>query len=66
MVVVVFVHMHCPVKKVSRVLKKKKTENLPGAQDMSSRAPWVVVGCYGSDGGGSGDGHCGCCTCSPV
>ena len=33
---------------------------------MSSRAPWVVVGCYGSDGGGSGHGRCGHHMYSPI
>ena len=33
---------------------------------MSSRASWVVVGCYGSDGGGSGHGCCGHHMYSPI
>ena len=41
------------------IKKKQKTKNLSGAQDVSSQAPCVVVGCYGSDGGGSGHGRCG-------
>ena len=31
-----------------------------------SQASCILIWCYGSDGGGSGDGHCGCHMCSPV
>ena len=57
--------MCSPIKKVSRV-KKKKTRNLPDTQDNTSRASCILIGCYKGDSGGSGDGCCGHRTHSPV
>ena len=31
-----------------------------------SQASCILIWCYRSDGGGSGDGHCGCHMCIPV
>ena len=61
-------HMHSPIKMVSRIYKKKQKQETYWRLKTTCLKPlaFPLIGCYRSDGGGSGNGHCGRRMHSPV